>query len=245
LILQKAIRRFKEEGTASLIIGVFNFLYNRTLRRASPPAVLKYNSVRVRTGYLIDRIFPFVGGGRPNYETGIVEGIRNHVRKGESVVIVGGGLGVATVVAARHVGEHGDVTCLEGSTEQIKKVRETMHLNNVSSRVRPRHALVGSDYAVWGEKGNPDRIAPNELPDCDVLIMDCEGAERDVLNNTDIQPEIIIVETHGIYDSPKSVVRDLLEKRGYEILSTRLADDDMLEKHERLGVYVIVAKYYS
>lgn len=245
MILQKAIQRFKEEGTASLIIGVFNFLYNRTLRRASPRIIVKYNGVHVRTGYLIDRIFPFIGGGRPNYETGIVEGIRNHVKKGDSVIIVGGGLGVATVVAARHAGGQGDVTCLEGSMEQMKKVKETLHLNNVSTRVRPRHAIVGSDYAVWGKKGNPDRIAPDELPDCDVLVMDCEGAERDILNKTDLQPEIIIVETHGIYDSPKSVVRDLLERRGYEILSTRLAEEDLHEKHERLGVYVIVAKHHS
>jgi len=245
LIFQKAIQKFQEEGIASLIIGVFNFLYNRTLRRMSPRTVVQYNKVYVRDGYVVDRIFPFVGGGRANYETRIVEGIRNHVKKGDSVIIVGGGFGVATVVAAQHAGEQGDVTCLEGSAEQIRKVSETLHLNNVSSRVRLRHGLVGSDYAVWGEKGDPDRITPNELPDCDVLIMDCEGAERDILNKTDIQPEIIIVETHGIYDSPKSVVCDLLEKRNFEILSTRLADDGLHEKHERLGVYVIIAKHHS
>jgi len=243
LILKKAARRLRKDGIISLIIGVFNFLYNRTLRRASPRTVVQYNGVYVRNGYMIDRIFPFVGEGRANYETGIVEAIRDHIKKGDSVVIVGGGLGVATVVAAQHVGEQGSVTCLEGSAEQIRKVNETLNLNDVSGRVRLRHAIVGKEHAIWGEKGDPDRIAPNELPDCDVLIMDCEGAERDILNETHIQPGMIIVETHRIYDSPKSVVRDLLRKRGYKIFSTQIADKDMIKKHKRLGVYVIVAKH--
>lgn len=242
MVLRKAKRRYRDDGLASLIVASFNFLYNRTLRRASPRSVVKYNGVDVRAGFLIDRVVPFVGGDRSQYETRIVQGIRNHVQKGDSVVVVGGGLGVATVVAAQCADETGSVTCLEGSEEQLKKVAETLQLNGVSGRVRLRHALVGTDYAVWGEKGDPDLLAPTELPECDVLVMDCEGAERDILTETEIEPEIIIVETHEVYDAPKSIVRDLLIDRGYEILSTRLADEALLEKHERLGVYVIVAR---
>jgi len=61
-------------------------------------------------------------------------------------------------------------------------------------------------------------IPSNQLPDCDVLEMDCEGADTSILSNLNIRPRVIIVEIHphkhGL--EPVTVPKRLREMR-YEI----------------------------
>jgi hypothetical protein len=67
-----------------------------------------FNTVRVRPYRLFDGVLPWelpqdLGGHRnpEAYEWALVDGIRERASAGASVVIVGGGLGVSSVVAAR------------------------------------------------------------------------------------------------------------------------------------------------
>jgi hypothetical protein len=47
-------------------------------------------------------------------------------------------------------------------------------------------------------------ISPAELPECDILELDGEGAESLILRNMTIRPRVIAVETHGVYGAPTS-----------------------------------------
>jgi hypothetical protein len=50
--------------------------------------------------------------------------------------------------------------------------------------------------------------------------MDCEGAELPILQNIQIRPRLIIVETHPSLNAPKEETTKLLDKLGYDIIST-------------------------
>jgi hypothetical protein len=108
------------------------------------------------------------------------------------VTIVGGGYGVSTVVAARHAEA---VTVYEGGAEWAMKVDQTASTNEVSDRVIVRNEVVGEANDVYGETmGNV--IPPEQLPECDVLELDCEGAEEEIINDMGLSPRVIIVEMH-------------------------------------------------
>ena len=58
-------------------------------------------------------------------------------------------------------------------------------------------------------------VAPEALPPCDVLELDCEGAEVEILSTMTIRPRVILTETHGLYGAPTPRVVELLGKIGY------------------------------
>jgi tRNA A58 N-methylase Trm61 len=156
---------------------------------------------------------------RPEYERELVTAIRRSVSSGDDVTIIGGGWGVSTVVAARLVGSTGSVTTYEGGAEQVKHVRETVRLNCVPDRVTLNHAVVGKAKRVFSEQAEVV-VDPGDLSDTDVLILDCEGAEVDILDGMDIRPSTVVVEAHPMYDAPCRVVRKVLEDIGYEIVGS-------------------------
>src|SRR5262245_34289660 len=67
-----------------------------------------------------------VVGDEPEYEGALCRGLREHVRVGDRVVIVGAGIGVTAVVAAQCGGV---VRCYEGSLEQVRLARKTIKRN--------------------------------------------------------------------------------------------------------------------
>lgn len=171
-------------------------------------------------------------------------------------MIIGGGYGVSSVAAATHTGETGSVDVYEGSAPAVKQVQDTLRLNGVVNRVNVHHTVVGPEIQLDGERGGATELAPEELPACDVLVLDCEGAETAILSNLDIAPRTIIVETHEIYDSSEEDVKMLLEDMGYEIAERKIAEvgtvnglvggrvvETDLEDHCReSGVFVLVGK---
>lgn len=82
------------------------------------------------------------------------------------------------------------------------------------------HTIVGDDHHLEGDAGAADVISPMELPPCDVLEMDCEGAETAILSELEIQPRTIIVEAHWNINEIKSNLAEL----GYSIVSEMLAE---------------------
>ena len=86
-----------------------------------------------------------------------------------------------------------------------------------------------------GDSGNASLLAPSELRDCEVLVLDCEGAERDILNQRDLnRPRVIIVETHSYLGSPEDVIEDLLRDAGYQVVTREV-------EHEAKGVSILTA----
>lgn len=191
-------------------------LYNAVIRNHLPRKIGVFNGVPVRQPRLFDKT-----ERRPDYEDALVTAINASVSAGDAVVVVGGGWGVGTVVAAENADESGEVITYEGSEEQVRHVKETIELNQLDSRTTVEHAVVGSDINVYGDKAASRTLSPKELPDCDVLVLDCEGAEMDILEHVDQVGREIIVETHPMYEAPSEDVKALLEDSGFAVEAVR------------------------
>jgi hypothetical protein len=160
----------------------------------------------------------------PEYEAALVTGLNESVKPGDRVVVVGGGVGVTAVIAAFLTGSTGTVECFEGSKRYIARIQETALRNKVSN-IRVHHAVVAKPIGVYGDQsGHGGVIPPDQLPECDVLELDCEGAEVEILRSMVIQPRVIIVETHGNQGAPTPLVESLLKERGYAVRSLGYAE---------------------
>ncbi len=121
----------------------------------------------------------------------------------EDVVFVGGGKGVVPIKTA----EYGHtVTVIEAAKEVVDELYETATLNQVEITIQ--HALVESGYDIYGDGTDADRLTTDDL-DGDVLVLDCEGAERDILPAP--QFETVIVETHPQHGATTHKIRTLLD----------------------------------
>jgi hypothetical protein len=107
--------------------------------------------------------------------------------------------------------------------------------------VRVVHAWVGARPPAEPTVVGAPAIAPDELPSCDVLELDCEGAELDILERMTIQPRALVVEAHGVFGAPTETVRRVIESRGYQVLWVRLAEERLHDLHEAQDVRVLVA----
>lgn len=152
-----------------------------------------------------------------DYEDVLITFVRNAVDSGDSVIVVGGGLGVSTVVAAKNCGPEGEVTAFEGSRHRYQIGQETMVLNKVEEQTTVKHAIVGTGKNLFADSQGAGHVEPIELPECDVLVMDCEGTEAKILSELKITPRKIVVESHGVMGSPPTKIRSELHDRGYRI----------------------------
>lgn len=220
-MISRAKRVYREEGPTQVVRKGVPFVYEEFIRPRLPKLerTVRFNGIEARTGdvCLADRFVPWFDTPRynsddPAYEQPLIEALRSNLEVGDSVVIVGGGWGVTATVAASIVGKSGSVVVYEGAADRISDIKGTLERNGVSDRVTVHHAIVGEPVTLTGAPENADHVAPGDLPNCDVLEMDCEGSEVDILPNLDIRPETLIVETHR----NKPTVEGHLERLGYE-----------------------------
>lgn len=187
--------------------------YNRVVRPNLPRKLGLYNGYVARAPRLFD-----VVDHVPDYKTELLRAVRTTVERGDDVVVVGGGKGIASVVAAEAAGADGTVTTYEGGDEWRDVVEETLLLNGVDGRVE--HAVVGTAVDVRGA-ASERVVAPADLPAHDVLVLDCDGAEVAVLEGFAAddapRPRQVVVETHGQYGTPGRRVNETLVRLGYAI----------------------------
>ncbi len=176
---------------------------------------------------------------QPRYEEAIVLALKQYARPGDQVVVVGGGAGVTAAVAALLVRPTGHVTCYEGSANQVAAVQTTLDRNSVRDIVSVRHAIVGANLGVYGGEQGAENVSAEQLPQCDILQLDCEGAERLIIPQMLIEPRVVIVETHGMYGSGTDMVHHLLEARGYRVENRGVAEP-LSPSCIRNDVYVLV-----
>lgn len=187
-------------------------IYDSTVREHLPRKIKVYNGVALNVGRLLDSNVVV-----PDYKQGTIDPLREFTNYDDDVTVIGGGFGVSTVVAA-HQGR--SVTVFEGGREFARLVRETAELNRVDRDVSVIESIVGSEIDVYGEEVTDSVVPPEELEDCDVLEMDCEGAEEEILRGMEITPRVVIVESHPQFGVDPQSVRGILIDRGYTIEST-------------------------
>jgi hypothetical protein len=249
--MAKVIQLFKNYGFEALSKRTAGYLYRRTIRKILPTiAEVKYSGIsisrerKIGDARLPDFLIPHPLEDIENYEQTLIAALRSQVRVGDRVTIVGGGEGVTAVVAAKAVGETGSVVCFEGSSWNVRKIKATAARNKVSRRLSVKHAVVGEAIRVYGE---PDQfstlvVPPAELPECEILELDCEGAEIVILRNMTIRPRVIGVETHGVYGAPTTMVKELLEKLDYAVEEWGIAEPRVSEECEANDIRILVGQ---
>lgn len=237
--LDKATIILREEGPINLLKHSIQFGYDSWIRPLLPKRIVSYNDIQVRASRIGDSIIPWHTRDVPGYEDALIDGIRQYVEVGDRVAVVGGGLGVSTVEAATQTTDDGLVITFEGGAKAVDKVKDTVQLNSVDDHVSVRHAIVGRAVSLRGDSNNAQMVQPADLPDCDVLVLDCEGAEIEILEEMDIRPETVLVETHGMFNAPETEVRDRLDRAGYETVKSKVAENRLRDICEENGIYVL------
>lgn len=224
--LRTAIGILRQDG----LVGLGRRFYRRFIWDKMPEAeqyamindvaIAKTNSKSSRRVVRLgDQLLPWnTPGYIPDYKAANVDAVIRQCKLGDDVVIVGGGDGVTSVTAAREVGDSGEVTIYEADADRVRDLRRTLELNGVSDRCTLVHTVVGEAHNVANEAGS-NSINASDLPACNLLEMDCEGAELAILASLTTRPRSIVVEIHHEYDfceydSP-AVVLDQLHEMGY------------------------------
>jgi hypothetical protein len=242
------LRNYEFEELSKRAVG---YLYRRTIRKLLPTiAEVRYSGIPIsRERKFGDVKLPVFLIPHPlediaDYEQTLIDALKSEIRVGDSVTIVGGGEGVTAVVAAQAVGETGSVVCFEGGGWGVQKVKATGIRNKMSRRLTVKHAVVGEAINVYGDPAQLSTlvVAPAELPACDILELDCEGAEIVILRNMTIRPRVIVVETHGFYGAPTVVVKEILEELGYAVEEWGLAEPRLSKICETNDIRVLLGK---
>jgi hypothetical protein len=138
---------------------------------------------------------------KPDREAACGDALCRHAERGDEVVVVGGGRGLTTVIAARMTHFEGSVTVYESNSTMLETLRRTIEVNRVADLVTTVHAAIGSVSEQAEElfgPGDGERLDPSALPECDVLEMDCEGAEL-------AAPKYVSVERPKTFASPSQI----------------------------------------
>lgn len=199
----------------NILQAVKNYIYINIIRPRTPPKPILVNGEYTVYG---SRIFDDPQNDRlDGHELELLRGISRSVEPDDNVILVGGGIGVSAVECAERVGDSGNVRVFEASNELVGPLRRTMWLNQIEEVVETVHSAVGPIHSLWGKRGEKTTKNPSNLPSCDVLILDCEGAEADILSNLEIQPRSVVVEHHGFLGSSKEKIKEMLQELEYTI----------------------------
>jgi hypothetical protein len=237
-LVSKVVSTLREDGFMGLaarcraaVTGRLANAYRDRLRPRLPTVGYpRWNGVNVaRPRKLFDAVVPerwkpYPVDDDPQYESALAAELRRHVRDGDRVLIVGGGFGVTAVTAARATGPRGEVRCVEAVLDRVRDIEVALRLNRVSAPVHLEHAVAGPAISLLGESNDARIIPPEELPVCDVLELDCEGAEVEILRGLAYRPRVILVETHGCFGAPTAETERILKAMGYVVVDAGVAE---------------------
>ncbi|MFB6215356.1 MAG: NAD(+)/NADH kinase, partial [Candidatus Aenigmatarchaeota archaeon] len=63
-------------------------------------------------------------------------------------------------------------------------------LNGLEDQITIEHAIVGRSVSLFSDAGDASVLPGSAVPECDVLVLDCEGAELDILEKDMLSVEI-------------------------------------------------------
>lgn len=221
-----------------LVRQIAQRIYNQLIRHRLPRYTGVYNGVATKKYYLLDISS---NDFEPDYKQTLISIVRSEVEKGDTVAEIGSGFGVCTTWLAREVGENGRVYSYEASENQVNVAREALKINStiveddLAPRVTVKHALVGGANAVYGPENDVKTISINDIPNCNVLVSDCEGAELSILKEMNDFPDTLIVETHPSFGAGTDDIAPILENKGYQCKRKHVSDTDVGPKHILVG----------
>lgn len=215
-------RTWAEGGPSHLFWKAVDLFYRRVIRPLTPRTgeLARFNGVPVRELRLGDRLADWrlpASANRPDCEGVLLQKIRENLEEHQEATIIGGGWGVSSVIAARQVGRSGSVEVIEASEKMVERIEETLRLSGLEDHVTVTLGAVGSRRRVWHGSEDIRKLPVSELPVCDALVMDCEGAELSIIRHLKQKPPMVIVETHGCFGASSEEVVASLEERGYQI----------------------------
>lgn len=181
-------------------------IYNNTIRRSLPKKNRTLAGVTVHDTPLFD-----LSADNPRYKTGFLMAIHDNISEGDTVDIIGFGRGVSTVHILRAGAKK--VNAYEAASDMITLGTDTLKRNvdSNTAKVEIKNAVVGEPVDVYGDYSDADFVSPGELSMSDVFVLDCEGAETDILSNLGTYPNTIICETHPTKGAPPEAIVDILE----------------------------------
>ncbi|MCS4193417.1 hypothetical protein GGP50_001638 [Salinibacter ruber] len=180
------------------------------------------NGVKVFLKISVAKKLPFYTSPYPiedneNYEKDEVDAIRKYCNEGDTVIIIGGGLGVSAIHASKKVGRAGKVIVYEQSRDSYRVILDTINENETESSIDVICSAVGhsgdSNFTP-DVPGNVKITNPQDIPRANVIEMDCEGAEKEIIKSLKKMPDKILVETHNNHDD----VKKILQSKGYNII---------------------------
>ena len=118
----------RAEGVRGLARRSVVYAYRRGVRPCITGMPIHYAGIPIcHDRKWSDRLLPIAwlpdDADQPDYEATLVAGLNEAIRVGDSIVVVGGGLGVTVVVAALRTGPSGTVQCFEGSRKHVRLVQ--------------------------------------------------------------------------------------------------------------------------
>lgn len=224
-MINKVVKAIKEGGITTLLVRSGRYTF-KVLNIRKP---VKYKNVTfIHPQQYFNYIMPFL---KVSYEPAVLKASEKFVEKNDDVTVIGGGRGI-TAAKSYKQSQSGTLNVYEGNKSFCKKIMpKTFNLNNVKANIH--HAIVGPGNNVYGNQENPEKVNPSKLPECDVLELDCEGSEIEILNNITIKPRVIIVESHGMYNSSSNEVKKCLQNLGYNIAFEQYAEEgDFVVKND-------------
>jgi hypothetical protein len=224
--MKKTITSLKQEGVFKLMFNIGYYLSRKTVSiifRQPNKKIGLYCGVAVRDLHPLAKEDCF-----PNYEKLEVDAIQMYTKKKDTVIIVGAHRGVTAVAAARAVGSEGKVIAYEGVEQLANLSRSSLILNQVELQAEIVHGIVETEIELGiGVRGLPPTIKTESLIECDVLSLDCEGAEQQILEKLTIKPSYIFVEVHtALGVDLKKFKETLIEKKYDIILERKMYEDD-------------------
>lgn len=131
------------------------------------------------------------------------------ITSGDFVGIIGGGFGETALYSRRLTPW---VSVYEGSKTQFNECYKVFD-NAGFYDIDLHHTVVGEPKCIWGNKGNPDFIKPEDLPPFDILEIDVEGSELSILKNLEIEPKYIISEIHLDRDIFPHKIKEIMQNK--------------------------------
>lgn len=217
--IKKAV---SEGGLTTLLRRIYKFILMQTL----PAKIVHYNGIKVREGKRLGFLIPGENySNKPSYEKGIINSLEANLTPGDEVVVIGGGRGVTAITAKKIVGNRGKVTVYEPAEEMAEKIKYNAKINNIELD-KIIHSSVGEINNPWGGAEESDKTNPRNIPKCNLLEVDCEGGEKEILDKLEIEPETLVIESHGVFGCSSEEVKERVLDRGYEITNEEYAEDN-------------------